>query len=104
MVRLPAKMPVPIEAGVVENIITPQSDDRSYRGIVLANGLKVCIEDDMRNIQVLYFHYSHLNAQVMLVSDPSTDKSAASLDVNIGSMCDPKELQGLAHFCEHMCE
>ena len=40
----------------------------------------------------------------MLVSDPSTDKSAASLDVNIGSMSDPKELPGLAHFCEHMCK
>ena len=47
---------------------------------------------------------THLNVQVMLVSDPSTDKSAASLDVNIGSMSDPKELPGLAHFCEHMCK
>ena len=40
----------------------------------------------------------------MIVSDPSTDKSAASFDVNIGSMVDPKDLPGLAHFCEHMCK
>ena len=34
--------------------------------------------------------------------DTETNKSAASLSVNIGSLLDPKEYQGLAHFCEHM--
>lgn len=55
------------------------SDKRSYQGLKLPNGLKV-----------------------MLISDPSTDKAAASLDVNVGSLSDPDELPGLAHFCEHM--
>ncbi|KAK6035998.1 peptidase, M16 family, partial [Cooperia oncophora] len=50
-----------------------------YRGLELTNGLRV-----------------------LLVSDPTTDKSAAAMDVNVGSLMDPWELQGLAHFCEHM--
>ena len=40
--------------------------------------------------------------QVMLVSDPTTDKSAGALDVHIGYMVDDQDLPGLAHFCEHM--
>lgn len=40
--------------------------------------------------------------QVLLVSDPTTDKSAACLCVEVGHMSDPAEIPGLAHFCEHM--
>jgi insulysin len=40
--------------------------------------------------------------QVLIVSDPTTDKSAACLDVHVGSIHDPEQLQGLAHFCEHL--
>ena len=58
-------------------IVKSGADERNYRGLVLENGMKV-----------------------VLVSDPTTDKSAAALDVHIGSMSDP--VQGLAHFCEHM--
>ena len=36
------------------------------------------------------------------MSDETTDKSAAALDVHIGHMSDPFNLPGLAHFCEHM--
>jgi secreted Zn-dependent insulinase-like peptidase len=38
----------------------------------------------------------------MLISDPDADKSAASLDVHVGSAYEPKEIGGLAHFLEHM--
>lgn len=55
------------------------NDKRVYRGIILNNDMKV-----------------------LLISDPTTDKSAASLDVNIGFMSDPCEIPGLAHLCEHM--
>ncbi len=41
-------------------------------------------------------------SKVLLISDPQTLKSSASLTVNIGSLSDPKEYFGLAHFCEHM--
>ncbi|PIO64197.1 peptidase, M16 family, partial [Teladorsagia circumcincta] len=50
-----------------------------YRGLELTNGLRV-----------------------LLVSDPTTDRAAAAMDVNVGSLMDPWEIQGLAHFCEHM--
>ncbi|KRZ92119.1 Insulin-degrading enzyme, partial [Trichinella sp. T8] len=62
-----------------DNIIQSPEDKRSYRGLELNNGLKV-----------------------LLISDPKTDKAAASLDVSAGHMMDPWNMPGLAHFCEHM--
>lgn len=63
----------------INNIVKSQQDNRDYRGLQLPNGLKV-----------------------LLVSDPSTDKAAAALTVDVGHMSDPDNLPGLAHFCEHM--
>ncbi|KAF7847947.1 hypothetical protein BT93_L2425 [Corymbia citriodora subsp. variegata] len=60
-------------------IVKPRSDKREYRRIVLQNSL-----------------------EVLLISDPDTDKCAASMDVGVGSFCDPEGLDGLAHFLEHM--
>ena len=40
--------------------------------------------------------------KVVVIHDATTDKAACSLNVNIGSMADPPEFLGLAHFCEHM--
>ena len=54
-------------------------DPRSYRGLILANGLRV-----------------------LLTSYPNAAKAAASMDVQVGYMTDPQQLPGLAHFCEHM--
>lgn len=54
-------------------------DDRDYRYFRLDNGL-----------------------QVLLVSDPATDKAAASLAVNVGSFAESEDRAGLAHFLEHM--
>lgn len=59
-------------------IVKPNNDTREYRGLVLGNHLRV-----------------------MLVSDPTTDKSAGSLSVKVGSLADPWGMQGLAHFLEH---
>lgn len=51
-------------------------------------------------------HYRYLELdnrlRVLLVSDPSADKAAASLDVAVGSGDDPAGREGLAHFLEHM--
>jgi insulysin len=60
-------------------ILTPSLQNRKTAKIQLANGMKV-----------------------YLVSDPSTDQSAASVAVNAGSWQDPKEYPGMAHFLEHM--
>ncbi len=62
-----------------EDVIKSPADDRDYRYITLDNGLKV-----------------------LLISDPDTDKSAAAVDVNVGSYQDPDHRLGLAHFLEHM--
>ena len=61
------------------NIRKSPNDDRDYRHVTLSNGL-----------------------QVTLVSDPTADKAAASLDVNVGHFADPVEVPGIAHFLEHM--
>ncbi|CAB4420535.1 unnamed protein product [Rhizophagus irregularis] len=55
------------------------NDDRSYKLIRLSNEL-----------------------EALLIHDANTDKSSASLDVNVGYFCDPESLSGLAHFCEHL--
>lgn len=51
-------------------------------------------------------HYEHLelsnSLQVLLISDPQTEKSSAAMDVHVGHQSDPEELPGLAHFLEHM--
>lgn len=60
-------------------IIKPRTDKRGYRRIVLPNSLVV-----------------------LLISDPDTDKAAASMDVGVGSFSDPEGLEGLSHFLEHM--
>lgn len=65
-----------LEATTIE---VSANDDRQYAYRVLANGLRV-----------------------VLVSDPAAPKSAASLDVFVGSGHDPADRQGLAHFLEHM--
>ncbi|CAK8543240.1 unnamed protein product [Lathyrus sativus] len=54
-------------------------DKRDYRRIVLRNSL-----------------------QALLISDPDTDKCAASMSVGVGYFSDPVGLEGLAHFLEHM--
>ncbi|KAF6158546.1 hypothetical protein GIB67_040060 [Kingdonia uniflora] len=60
-------------------IIKPRNDKREYRRIVLPNSL-----------------------QALLISDPETDKVAASMNVSVGAFSDPEGLEGLAHFLEHM--
>lgn len=47
----------------VNSIIKSQEDARLYRGLELTNGMKI-----------------------LLISDSTTDKSAAALDVHIGSL------------------
>eukprot|EP01080_Neovahlkampfia_damariscottae_P000884 gene884-9795_t len=40
--------------------------------------------------------------EVMLISDPKTEKASAACDVNVGYFFDPDYLPGIAHFLEHM--
>ena len=61
------------------NIIKPKIDKLDYGFKVLSNGLKV-----------------------LLIYDPDTNTSSAAMGVNIGSLAEPKDAEGLAHFCEHL--
>ena len=54
---------------VEDDIVKSAEDKRSYRGLELTNGLKV-----------------------LLVSDPTTDKASAAMDVHIGSVIFPPSL------------
>ncbi len=40
--------------------------------------------------------------RVLLISDPTSNTSAASMDIDAGSFDNPIDTLGLAHFCEHM--
>jgi protease-3 len=62
-----------------QEIVKSPNDKRLYKSIILDNQL-----------------------EVVLVSDPSIEKSAAALSVKVGSFQEPKEFGGLAHYLEHM--
>ncbi|XP_023863299.1 insulin-degrading enzyme isoform X1 [Salvelinus sp. IW2-2015] len=79
VLSLPLRMTDPAVKRVVSEIVRSPEDKRVYRGLEFNNGLKA-----------------------VLISDPTTDKSSAGLDVNIGSLSDPGNISGIAHFCEHM--
>jgi len=64
----------------VVDLDAPRPDDtREMRTFVLDNGL-----------------------EVLLITDPKFQKSAAALDVNIGRHEDPEDDAGMAHFLEHL--
>lgn len=69
------------EAAAPDSVTVQKSpnDTRDYRYLVLPNDLRV-----------------------LLVSDPDTDRAAASLTVLRGYYHEPPEYPGLAHFLEHM--
>ncbi|CAG7816471.1 unnamed protein product [Allacma fusca] len=71
--------PSGIMSQVLPPVVKSPLDTREYRALLLSNKLKV-----------------------LCCSDSTTDKSAASLSVAAGSMNDPENVPGLAHFCEHM--
>ena len=73
--RAPGKLVV-LPPGAVEK---SPADDKMYRALTLANGLRV-----------------------LLVSDQKADTAAAALNVRVGHFSDPDSLPGLAHLCEHL--
>lgn len=64
---------------IADNIKKSDLDLWNYRGLELVNGMLV-----------------------VLISHPNIDKAAAALNVGTGSLADPKEVPGIAHFLEHM--
>ena len=62
-----------------DSLVVSPNDIRQYRTLTLANEI-----------------------DVILVSDPSVEQSAAALSVGVGSLHDPMTQQGMAHYLEHM--
>jgi insulysin len=54
-----------------------------------------------QNIQKLKLRLDN-GLEVLLISDPNAIQSAAALSVEAGSMMNPEQYPGLAHFLEHM--
>lgn len=71
-------IPAAVWGGGLDNT-DPRYPQRQYRRFLLPNKMKV-----------------------ILISDPTLQLGAASLTVGVGSMSDPPERFGLAHFLEHM--
>lgn len=64
---------------VAGEVLVSPNDKRAYKTLVLPN-----------------------TVEVMLVSDPDAQKSAAALSVGVGLLQDPMSQQGMAHYLEHM--
>ncbi|WP_176701075.1 pitrilysin [Gilliamella sp. Bif1-4] len=64
---------------LLEKVQQSERDKRQYEVVELSNKMRV-----------------------LLVSDPNAVKSLASLALPVGSLQDPKDQQGLAHYAEHM--
>ena len=71
-----AKLPAPPSGAAIQK---SEFDNREFKYIVLPNNMKV-----------------------VLISDPLADKSAASVEVQVGSLMDPDDFKGTAKFLQHM--
>eukprot|EP00892_Ulva_mutabilis_P011819 jgi/Ulvmu1/9009/UM005_0100.1 len=94
------------------------SDNKSYRYLVLPNGLRsllisdpdICIDDDddQRTAEPMSPAPSEHESDDGSTTSTSQDKSAqvkkaaAAMAVGVGSFADPSDMQGLSHYLEHM--
>ncbi|TKR69938.1 hypothetical protein L596_022023 [Steinernema carpocapsae] len=62
-----------------DDITKPLTDEAEYRGLELANGMRI-----------------------LLATDPKVTQSEAYMSVNVGDLMDPVELVGLANLCKKM--
>lgn len=63
----------------IKNIEKSPFDPYSYKMVILPNQIRT-----------------------LIIQDPSATRSAAALSVAVGSLADPPQFRGLAHFLEHM--
>lgn len=73
------KSQLPKDPSSINSISKSEFDHREFKYIVLPNHMKA-----------------------VLISDPLADKSAASVEVQVGSLMDPEEFKGTAKFLQQM--
>lgn len=95
--------------------LKPLSDAREYRLVQLTNGLRALIIHDasitaperVRKRETSCCSLLPIRFKSLL-DDEECDETcgskmaACALCLGVGSLCDPRELQGLAHYVEHM--
>lgn len=66
--------------------------------------MKASIEILKSKNDKLLYRYLQLQNKIkcLLIQDEKTEKSAAVMNISVGSMEDPKDRYGLAHLLEHM--
>ena len=80
--------------GIMSEFTSTSSESNVYQGLILQS-----FSDNVRK----YRHITLGNGlEVMLVSHPGSDKASCCCSVAVGSMQDPEEYPGLAHFLEHL--
>lgn len=77
---------------------TCRPDCTMATAVTMSGGLEISALDERRYACITLDN----GLQVLLVSDPKTEKASAAMDVHVGHQSDPEELPGLAHFLEHM--
>ncbi|XP_031638507.1 nardilysin-like [Contarinia nasturtii] len=95
----------------VEILETPdksENDKKLYRVIRLENGLKALLISDPKQKTAAITSAVESDSSDNTVSEQTNDEekvtklAACCLCVDVGSSSDPREIQGLAHFLEHM--
>jgi len=76
------------------------------RRLVFLIGVFSLVFAGIKKARIDHREYRHIllpnQMEAILISDSSATKAAAALEVGVGSLFDTPELQGLAHFLEHM--
>ncbi|CAK9082845.1 Insulin-degrading enzyme (Insulin protease) (Insulinase) (Insulysin) [Durusdinium trenchii] len=82
----------------------PQAQDDAQIGNEMGDSIHVRKPKmDQHHGRRRYRHHTLTSGlRVLLVEDPHTQKSSYAMAVEVGSLEDPPDFQGLAHFCEHM--
>lgn len=75
----------------------PSVDKREYRHIQIGGN-----DSNYDDATAAIAATMNNKMDVLLVSDPETDKASAALDVYVGQLCDGQDSPGIAHFLEHM--
>ncbi|KAL5104248.1 Nardilysin [Taenia crassiceps] len=86
---------------MVDEVLKPASDFKSYRHIELPNGLRAMLVSSLKpggTVECTQELVGHDEGKHGMESQ----KSAAALCINVGYFSDPMEVQGLAHLLEHM--
>ncbi|XP_037810382.1 nardilysin-like [Lucilia sericata] len=80
-----------------------KNDKKSYKYLVLANGLQVLLVSDNKTECLLNKEDDDISAKNLPQNDQADEKlSAVALMVDVGAFSQPRGYQGLAHFLEHM--